>query len=318
MHDVVVDEASLADTFREDVLAGLAKKPQKALPPKHLYDARGSELFDGICRTRDYYPTRTEASIYEANLDEISSAIGPNAVVIEPGSGSAEKTELKLEALVDPSVFVPIEISMSALMESSERIAERFPEIEVMPACADFTRSDAVPDGVPEERRVVFFPGSTLGNFEPKERAALVKWFRSIAGDGGMLLIGTDLEKDVDVLRAAYDDSEGVTAAFNLNLLDRINRELAGNFDRGTFRHEARWVDEHRRIEMHLVSQEAQDVSVGGETFSFAAGESIHTECSHKFTPERIDAELGVASFEPMGAWTDGRGWFRVGLYRAV
>ena len=322
VRSVVVDEASLADTFKRDILEGLSRTPKRT-HPKHLYDTRGSELFEGITRAEDYYPTRTEARIFAAHLHEMAEAIGPNAVIIEPGSGSGEKAERKLAALVEPKAFVPIEISMSALLDSAERIADRFPALEIHPVRADFTESDHVPDHVPggdgaPERRCVFFPGSTIGNLEPDARAAVLRSFRRVAGEGGLLLIGTDLIKDIDTLKRAYDDSEGVTRAFNLNLLDRINRELAGDFDTSAFTHESRWNEELMRIEMHLVTLKDQDATVDGKRFDFAKDETIHTESSHKFTPEGVNAEAAEAGFEPVDAWTDERDWFRVALYRGV
>jgi dimethylhistidine N-methyltransferase len=321
VREVEVDEASLADTFRRDILEGLGRSPKRT-EPKHLYDARGSELFEGITRAADYYPTRTERSIYEGCAGEIAGVIegelGEGVVLIEPGSGSGEKAEWVLDALGGARAFVPIEISMSALVESAERIGRKYPGLEVVPACADFTATGHVPSGVPAGPRVVFFPGSTIGNLEPDERAAVLASFRRVAGEGGMLLIGTDLEKDADVLERAYDDSEGVTAAFDLNLLERINRELGGGFDVGSFRHEARWNDGKKRVEMHLVSEADQEVRVNGESFSFGAGETIHTECSHKFTAEGFDGEAREAGFERVEAWTDEKGWYRVALYRGV
>lgn len=324
VREMVVDRAALADTFRRDVMEGLAGDPKRT-PARCLYDARGSELFEAITRAADYYPTRTEASIYAAHVEEMAGLIGPGAVLIEPGSGSGEKAERKLAALVEPKAFVPVEISEAALVGSVERIGARFPEVEVMPVRADFTAHGDVPSFVPGGdggggdggRRVVFFPGSTIGNFGVEERRAMLASFRRVVGEGGMLLIGTDLEKDVGVLVRAYDDSAGVTAAFNLNLLERINRELGGDFDVSGFRHESRWNDGAKRIEMHLVSERSCEVRVGGASFSFGAGETIHTENSHKFTAGLIDGDAAGAGFALAGAWTDERGWFRVGLYRA-
>jgi dimethylhistidine N-methyltransferase len=313
----IIDETSLRDTFREDVLAGLACG-QKAISPKHLYDARGSALFERICEVDDYYPTRTEASIFDESLDAIASRIGSGAVLIEPGAGSGEKAERLLEAMDEPRAFVPVEISSAAVDASADALASRFEETLIAPVCADFTAGLRLPRGLPDGRRIVFFPGSTIGNFDSSVRRELLSAFARAAGRGGLVLIGADLEKGADVLETAYDDSEGVTAAFNLNLLRRINRELEGTFDEEAFEHRAPWVGERSRVEMRLVARRAHVVHVCGERFEFARGEWIHTESSNKFTPARLDAEAAVAGLEPIDAWTGTRAWFRVALYRAA
>lgn len=329
LHPTVVHESALRDTFLGDVLAGLAQ-PQKRLAPKYLYDARGSELFEEICRVPEYYPTRTEAKIFDACLNEVAEALGPQRTLIEPGSGSGEKGERLLEALDAPRAFVPVEISAAALADSAEHLAPRFPEVEIHPVQADFAAGDALPEQVPARDRVVFFPGSTIGNFTRPQRAALLRRFATMvapddatrgatgdaAADGGALLIGFDLVKTADALRAAYDDRGGVTARFNLNLLNRMNRELDATFNVDRFAHAAPWVAEESRIEMRLVSQADQTVEVAGRRFDFRAGEYIHTENSHKFTVDAFDAEAKRAGFAPIQHWTDPKGWFCVGLYR--
>ena len=315
--DTIIDVKELRDTFREDVVGGLSAR-DKAIPPKHLYDARGSELFERICEVKDYYPTRTEAAIYDERMDEIARAIGPGAVVIEPGAGSGEKAARLLAALDRPSVFVPIEISRAALDASADRIAAEFPGTVVVPICADFTDHVEPHGEVPEEGRVVYFPGSTVGNFEPGPRARLLRSMRELAGDSGKLLIGIDLEKDPGVLERAYDDSEGVTAEFNRNLLERINRELDADFDPDAFRYQARWDEPARRVEMGVVSDREQTVRAAGRAFSFREGERLHTENSYKFTRASIERELGDAGFRPLAGWTDRRGWFFVGLFGAA
>lgn len=315
LRETLVHESALRDTFRADVLEGLARSP-KRIEPKHLYDAKGSEIFERICEADDYYPTRTEAKIFDERLGDIAETIGAGATLIEPGSGSGEKAERLLEAMVDPRAYVPMEISRSALDDSAERIAERFDGVDVLPVCSDFTSFCEAPEGTPADRRVVFFPGSTIGNLEPDVRSQLLRDFAEIAGDEGRLLIGFDLVKDESTLRAAYNDSQGITEAFNLNLLDRMNRELEANFDRSKFEHDAPWVEEKRRIEMHLVSRADQTVRVEGQEFRFADGERMHTESSHKFTPSSFDEAAKEVGFELVEQWTDERDWFCLALFR--
>ena len=218
----IIDSESLHDTFREDVIDGL-RLESKAIPAKHLYDARGSELFERICRLDEYYPTRTERSILDASVDRIAEALGPDVTLIEPGAGSGEKAARLLERMDRPHAFVPIEISRDALEAASARLADRFPEIDIHPVCADFSVDGTMPDTDEDGRRVVYFPGSTIGNFEPEERRHLLERFRARAGHEGMLLIGLDLKKDAGVLRSAYNDADGVTAAFNENLLVQVS-----------------------------------------------------------------------------------------------
>ncbi len=314
LRPTVVDHESLRDTFREDVLTGLSLARSKT-PPKHLYDARGSELFEEICELDEYYPTRTERAIMSASSGEIAAALGSDVTLIEPGAGSGEKAGMLLKRLEQPRAVVPIEISLDALESASKRLANRFPDVTVHPVCADFQHTESIAERISEGRRVVFFPGSTIGNLDPEERSNLLSSFARAAGEGGGLLIGIDLKKDEDVLRAAYNDREGVTAAFNKNLLARINRELDGTFDTDGFEHDAPWVDERSRIEMHLVSRKDQVARVDGREFSFQAGERIHTESSHKFAPESFDDEAAAAGFDPIHHWQDERGWFQVSLY---
>jgi len=312
----VIDAESLHDTFREDILEGLSTTP-KATPAKHLYDARGSELFERICGLEAYYPTRTERAILDRHAGEIAAALGPDVTLIEPGAGSGEKAAMLLERMDRPRAFVPIEISRGALENASEMLADRFPEVTVQPICADFMSTLAISNRAEHGRRVLYFPGSTIGNLESQTRGRLLRRLREIARDDGMLLIGFDLKKDESVLRRAYNDEEGVTAAFNKNLLVRINRELGGTFDPERFEHDARWVGERSRIESHLVSQDAQTVEVDGRTIEFDRGESIHTENSHKFDRNAMDEEAAAGGFRPIAQWEDERGWFRVALFAA-
>jgi dimethylhistidine N-methyltransferase len=306
----------MPDTFEQDIVAGFtAPTGQKATPPKHLYDAKGSKIFEDITEADDYYPTRTESSIFDEHLATIADVIGEGATLIEPGSGSGEKGERILAALHKPRAFVPLEISGSALAESAESAAERFPEVAIMPVCADFTEGLSLIDHAPTENRVIFFPGSTIGNLTHEEREELLGRFARAVGPGGRLLLCYDREKDHDVLRAAYNDSQGVTAEFNLNLIDRINRELGGTLNRDDFEHDAVWNDDKKRIEMHLVAKRAVDAEIAGRRVTLEADERVHTESSHKFADAQIDAEAASAGFTLLDRWSDARGWFAVALY---
>ncbi len=296
--------APLSDAaFRRDVLDGLQEQP-KTLPCKYFYDARGSDLFEQITRLDAYYPTRTETAILEAYGDEMADLIGPDARIVEYGSGSSEKTLLLLEKLDAPAAYVPIDISDAALSAAADRTRQRFPDLVVAPVVADYTAPFVLP-GTPGRRTVVFFPGSTIGNFEPENAAAFLAGMARVAGAHGGLLIGVDLKKDRATLERAYDDDEGVTAAFNLNLLARINRELGGGFDLTGFAHEARWNEEEGRVEMHLVSLREQTVEVGGASVFFGEGETIHTENSYKYTPDGFAHLAAQAGFDRTHLWTD-------------
>ena len=299
-----------ADDLRTEVLTGLRASP-KVLPCKLLYDARGSALFDQICELEAYYPTRTEMGIMRAHIQAIVDRIGDRALLIELGSGSSIKTDFLLQHMQDPAGYVPIEISREHLQASANHLARKYPHLPVLPVCADYLQDFAVPEpGGPVRRRVVYFPGSTIGNFHQADARQFLHRIATLAGEGGALLIGVDLRKDPDILIPAYDDPQGVTAAFNLNMLRRINRELGGNFDLSQFRHEARWNDAAGRMEMHLVSDAAQSVTVAGEPFQFAAGESIRTECSYKHT---LDGFAKLAEdFTVDTVWTDSKQLFSV------
>lgn len=301
----LLDAGHPLSDFRADVLAGLGKA-QKQIPPKYLYDTRGSELFDQICRLEEYYLTRTEIALLHRAADAIARLAGPDATVIELGSGASRKTRILLDALEAPAAYVPIDISRSYLLEAACGIARHYPELPVKPVCADFTQRLELPDDVPDRRRLAFFPGSTIGNFTRDQAVKLLaKVARGVAA-GGDLVIGADLVKDEALLLAAYDDSRGVTAAFNLNLLRRINRELDGDFNLDSFRHEARFNRARSCIEMHLVSEKRQTVSVSGRLFAFEAGESIHSEDSHKFTIDGFRELAQRAGWAARHTWRDG------------
>jgi L-histidine Nalpha-methyltransferase len=305
----------VADRFRADVLAGL-RRPAKAIPCKYLYDAAGSALFDRICTLPEYYPTRTELAILHAHAAEMGLRLGSGCQVVEYGSGSSTKTPLLLAALPRPAAYVPVDISEGHLLASAAALAVAFPDLAVTPVAADFTDRFAVPPlAHPLVRRAVYFPGSTIGNFPPGEAVRLLRGMARLAGPGGQLLIGVDLVKDRHTLEAAYDDPAGVTAAFNRNLLVRINRELGADFDVGSFRHRAGWRADPGRMAMHLVSTRRQAVTVAGERFRFEAGEAIHTEDSHKYTVAGFQALAARAGWRPVRVWTDERGWFSVQLF---
>ena len=300
------------DSFREDVLAGLAQ-PQKSLPPKYFYDARGCELFEKICTLPEYYPTRTELAIMREHAAAMAEFLGPDCQLIELGSGSSTKSRILIEEL-QPPLYVPIDIAGEALQAAAAGLARTFPWLNINGVCADYTRPLTLPEfvGVPIRRKAVYFPGSTIGNFTQHEALEFLRLVRRMAGAGGALLIGVDLKKDKRVLDAAYDDAAGVTAAFNLNLLARINRELGGDFQLRRFRHKAYYDAAKGWIEMHLESRAAQLVHVGGERFRFSAGETIHTEISCKYGLEEFQALAQRAGFAPGHAWTDAANLFSV------
>jgi L-histidine Nalpha-methyltransferase len=301
-----------AERLREDVLAGLAL-PQKSIPPKYFYDEQGCRLFEAICELPEYYLTRTETAILRGNIADIAQFIGPDAELIEFGSGVQAKTRILIQAL-QTRLYVPIDIAMETLRTSSNELAERFPWLNVVGICADYTRPLALPEfaGLPIRRKAVFFPGSTIGNFSPAEALAFLKQVRRAAGPRGVLLIGVDLKKDKATLDAAYADAKGVTARFNLNLLQRINRELGADFQLNRFRHKAFYDPTQGRVEMHLESLYSQIAHVAGQRFNFAPGETIHTEISCKYSIAEFQ-ELGRrAGFTPEKVWTDPEQLFSV------
>ena len=302
--------------FREDVLAGLSA-PIPAVPARWLYDRRGSELFDDITRLPDYYPTRTETALLQQVMPEIAAQISRGTAVVELGAGSATKTPLLLKA-IHPAAYVPVDISGDYLRQSAAEIASRFPDIAVEPVVADFARPFDLPESIAGLPRLGFFPGSTIGNFVPRSATDLLRSFRELLGTGAQLLIGMDRVKPVERLVAAYDDAQGVTAEFNLNLLERINRELEGTVPVDAFRHEARWNDILSRIEMHLVATRDVDFTVAGRDFSFTRGSSIHTENSHKYGQRGARVLLLAGGWTPVAEWTDPAGDFAIILAEAM
>lgn len=304
------------DDIVGDVLAGLSRTP-KRLPSKYFYDRRGSELFEQITRQPEYYPTRVEIALLQDKGAQIAAAVGPRAHVVEYGSGSGRKTRILLDALEDPVAYTPIEISRSALLASVERLDREFGDVEVLPVCADFTQPVAIPaPSRKADHALVFFPGSTLGNFVRDEALRLLRAMHTTMGDRGGALLGIDLQKSPAVLEAAYNDAAGVTAAFTLNLLARLNHDVGSDFDLDGFRHLARYSRERERIETFLVSRRAQDVRVDGRRFHFDAGEAMQVEYSHKYNDAGFDALAAAAGLRVAQRWNAPHDVFGLRLLR--
>lgn len=304
--------------FEEAVLDGFTRHV-KAIPCQYLYDAVGSALFDKICLTPEYYPTRTEIGILGSNADYIAEQMGPGVQIIELGSGASLKVRRLLERLSEPKGYVPVDVSREHLMRAAEDLCRSHPNIPVTAVCADYTSSSwlSALDGLPYTKRVAFFPGSSIGNFEPYESIQLMRHIGSLVGRGGDFLVGVDLKKDTSVLNAAYNDVAGVTAAFNLNLLERINRELGGDFDLRRFRHDATYSEDYGRIEIYIRSLIDQFVHISGRRFRLAAGERIHTEYSYKYTVPEFQALAHTAGFSSTRTWMDDDKYFSVHYLRA-
>jgi dimethylhistidine N-methyltransferase len=306
------DYAPDAGNILQEVLDGLRARP-KTLPPKLFYDERGSELFAMICRLPEYYLTRTEAAIMRAHAAAMAGMIGPRAMLIEYGSGTADKTRILLDHLDAPVAYIPVDISCQHLTESSAEIAADYPGLRVMPVCADYDQPFDLPaPREPADRRIVYFPGSTIGNFHPGDAVAFMARMARRAGPRGAVLIGVDLKKDRALLHAAYNDAAGVTAAFNLNMLTRLNREVGADFDVERFEHHALYNQRAGRIEMHLVSEVAQTVTLGGHAVAFSRGETVWTESSYKYSLAgfaRLAARAGLGVGQ---VWTDDRNLFSV------
>jgi dimethylhistidine N-methyltransferase len=291
--------------FELDVLAGLRKTP-KQLPCKYFYDSRGSELFDRICLLEEYYLTRSEMAIMDKFAPEMGAQIGPGAMLVEYGSGSSVKTRYLLDALDNPAAYVGVDVSGRHLEAAARELARDYPKIEILSVCADFTRDFALPvSKQPPTHVAAYFPGSTIGNFEPAQAVELLARIARLCGKDGGLLIGVDLKKDEAIIEAAYNDRLGVTAQFNLNLLHRINRELGADIDVDRFTHQARYNRELGRIEMYLVSQVDQTITIGKENITFAAGETICTEYSHKYTVDEFASIAAAVGLVLHKEWTD-------------
>ena len=298
--------------FAADVLAGLAKTP-KTIPAKYFYDEEGSRLFERIADLPEYYPTRSEMQILRDHGAEIAKLIPEGSALIEFGSGSSRKARVLLRAVPPLAAYVPVDICGEMVEQEARELRPDFPHLKVLPVTADICFPFELPaEAKAAPQRIGFFPGSTVGNFEPHEAAAFLRNAAHILGPGATLIIGADLIKDTDVLKAAYNDAQGVTAAFNLNLLKRINRELGGNFKLDGFEHHAFYNRERNRVEMHLASHKRQKVKVAGECFDFRAGETIHTENSYKYTPKSLGALARGVGWLPAGLWTDQAKYFSI------
>jgi dimethylhistidine N-methyltransferase len=311
-HDLAPGEES----FRDAVLNGLAR-PRKAIPCKFFYDERGSALFDEICRLPEYYPTRTEIAVLEENAEEIAAQMGAYSRIVEFGSGASHKARILLQALDRPVAYVPVDISREHLLEAASSLAEDFPDMAIIAVCADYTGPFTLPSlPGPAGKRIGFFPGSTIGNFEPDAAERFLANCADILGPRGEMLIGVDLKKDPSILDAAYNDRRGITAAFNLNLFERINRELDGDLDLDSFEHFAFYSESKGRIEIYIRSLVDQQAMIAGRRFQFAAGELIHTEYSYKYSVAEFRALAARAGFRPVDTWTDPAELFSVHYFR--
>ena len=311
-------EPSLGE-FRNSVVCGLSA-PRKTLPCKFFYDAEGSTLFDRICELPEYYPTRTECKILENYSDEIAELIGSKVNLVEFGSGAGVKIRLLLNSIKEPAAYIPVDISRSHLIAAAEDLAKDFPDLTIAPVCADYTKWFALPtlSSNTTQNNAGFFPGSTIGNFTNVEASAFLARTRRLLRSGSLMIIGVDLLKDENILRSAYNDSQGVTAAFNLNILKRINRELEGTFDLSQFAHKAIWNASFGRIEMHIISLLSQTVSIGQQQFKFEANETIHTENSYKYSVDQFRQLADGAGYTPLNTWTDENNLFSVHVLRAA
>ncbi len=296
---------SESSDFVADVVAGLSSNP-RALPCKYFYDERGAALFQKICELPEYYITRTEIDILDRNRAEIASQLGPNIQLIGLGTGAGTKTRILIEALTNPAVYVPVDISETQLRESTALFWKIFPELEILPVCADYLQPVVLPQALHKAaRNIVYFPGSTIGNFGPDEAIEFLRRAANVCRENGGLLLGVDLKKDAGVIEAAYNDSAGITARFNLNLLERVNRDLGADFDIDQWQHRAIYNSNAGRIEMYLISEVDQFVHVAEHKFHFRRGEKITTEYSYKYAPEEFAALAGKAGFEFAHMWSD-------------
>jgi dimethylhistidine N-methyltransferase len=307
--EIVIDTA--ATEFATDVVAGLTATP-KRLSPKYFYDSTGSALFERITKLPEYYPTRREIGILNEHAGDIAGLFPPGATLIEFGSGSSTKTRILLAAAKTLAAYVPVDISAQFLHQQMAGLRREYPKVAMLPVAADFTKPFDLPDAAQTMPRVGFFPGSTIGNFEPHEAAAFLRHAGRILGPGAAFIVGVDLVKDTQVLKKAYNDSQGVTAKFNLNLLTRINRELGAKFNPACFEHHAFFNRDRSRIEMHLASLKRQRIKVCGECIEFRAGETIHTENSYKYSIDSFRALARGAGWAPTAVWTDADNYFSV------
>ena len=316
LRQISADDSGVDPAFRADVHAGLSQRP-KAIPARWFYDATGSALFEDITALPEYYPTRSETDLLTRHAADMAAAIGPGRAVVELGSGSSTKTPLLLQA-IDPAAYVPVDISGDFLRDSATALAARFPGLPVYPVEADFTHKVDLPREIAALPKLGFFPGSTIGNMVARTAIDLLRGWRATLGDGALLLIGVDRIKDIATLERAYDDPAGVTAAFNLNLLERINRELGGTIPVDNFTHRAIWNDVHARIEMHLVAACDMAFAVDGRAYAMAKGETIHSENSHKYGPRDANLLLRAGGWTPVRTWDDADPAFALILAKAT
>jgi len=312
----VVPAIDPADQLTREVVEGLRKSP-KELSPVWFYDELGSALFDRICELPEYYLTRTELAIMQTHAAEMAQHLGPQAAVIEFGSGTSLKTRLLLDRLEEPAAYVPVDIAREQLFDAASGLARDYPSLHIIPVCADFTQPFDLPKGVTAaKQRVVYFPGSTLGNFTRPQALRLLSSMRRMIGASGAVLIGIDLKKDPHILEQAYNDAAGITAQFNLNALRHLNRELGANFDLHAFEHRAVWVENAGRVEMRLISQRNQTVALAGARIAIERGEYLLTECCHKYTLEGFSEIAAACGLAVAHIWTDPEQKFSVQLLR--
>ena len=312
----LTEHPTVESNFADDVIQGLSKNP-KSIPPKYFYDAKGSQLFEAITTTNDYYPTRTELEILKVHANDIASYIEPGCILIEPGGANFSKVRLLLSAL-RPSTFIPADISTQHLRAAAEALAKDYGWLKIHALGTDFVHNIDLPENFPRQNRLCFFPGSSIGNFNPEDAMQFLATIAKMLGPNGNLLIGVDLKKDSAVLNKAYNDSQGYTAAFNLNLLNRINQELEANFNLDAWSHHAFYNSEKSRIEMHLSSKLAQSVMIKDYEFSFEKDETIHTENSYKYTTEEFTKLVSQSGYQHQKTWLDENNLFSVNLYSVV
>ncbi len=312
-HHFQSNKINVNQDFAGAVLKGLSSK-KKSIPSRYLYDAKGSVLFEEITELEEYYPTRTEIKLLEENTRDMVGQFPEGAVLVEFGSGSSRKTEILLRTLPHLKAYIPVDVSPTALDDAKARLTKKFPDLRIAPIVANFMEPFALPDWCADAPKIGFFPGSTIGNFKPSEAIGLLEYFAQDLGCSSRLILGVDLKKDEDRLVAAYDDREGVTAEFNLNVLTRVNRELDGTFDVSGFRHVARYNENEGRMEMHLESRKDQSVEILGRRFDFKKGESLHTENSYKYSVQEFHDIGDRAGWENLATWTDEESLFSVHL----
>lgn len=299
-----------------EVINGLKQRP-RVLSPKFFYNEKGSQLFDSICKTSEYYPTKTETKIIQDNIAEIAESIGTGCLLVEPGSGNSRKVRELFDA-IQPHAYLPVDISKAYLRKEAQAIAEEYPWLEVHAICADFTQAVELPYKPIEPHRVAFFPGSSIGNFHPEQAITFLTNIADMIGTGGGLLIGVDLKKDEQILNAAYNDQAGFTAAFNKNLLTRINNDAGANFEPEQFRHHAFYNDLKGRVEMHLISQTKQQIIIDGQHFDFEKGDGIHTECSYKYHVNEFQQLAKQAGFVAKKVWIDDNNLFSLHYFEVA